>query len=287
MQNTEYLENSSKKVYVAFLDVLGFSAFIKNNPHEYAIKIYNNAFVSTQMALAIPIQTARNAPAAKLDEKRGNQKLIANLENIKIRSAVMSDSIVFWTDNDKEQDFYDLAITVQQFIRIQLMGGLPVRGAITHGELSTSCITPQGGSGMMHYQIVGKALVEAAELEKIQMWSGCAIHSNVISHCENINISKFEQHGLLVKYPIPLIDEKFEEGYVIKWICSNDEIDVEMIDSLFAMHNKAINQKNTNTKIYNTKQYVLKMIEKTSETSPMPIKLRLSLKKGEYPLLSW
>jgi hypothetical protein len=256
------IEHSPNKVYLAFLDILGFSNFIKENTHQDAVNIYNNLFrVGIQLASAKVAQTIRGKSFFQnVDGKEGMVKPI--LENVRIRSIVISDTVIFWTESDSLIDFSELTVTVWQAMNFLFSAGLPLRGAITHGELTFAGGQLPDNPLMLQYQLIGKPLVEAAELEKKQTWAGCVIHPNVISNGPHLlkNLSFFEENGHIIKYNVPMKNNSHEEMYAINWVLGiKTKPNPEMIRDIFSSHKKTI--KDIDTLILNTEKFFEDMSE--------------------------
>jgi hypothetical protein len=271
MALTKSSDKKSSKVFVAFLDILGFSQFIKKNSHDVVLKFYQQFCEMIQISTAQTAQAAFQKPWFNLvPHNDGSQAVMANLDNTKINSFLMSDSIIFWTQSDSMKSFVELVATVKNFLICQFTIGFPVRGAITHGELNFITGALQASSVMIQHQLVGKSLVEAVELEGDQDWSGCIIHQDAIKkYSDNFELMRHQFNnlasladlqgiGLIAKYLVPLKVGKKKE-YVINWA---DKIktmtDYQAVERVFSRHNKSLND-GVKLKIENTKQFILDM----------------------------
>jgi len=92
-----------------------------------------------------------------------------------IRIVNVSDSILLWTKDSKEETLIELLFVVNAIMSVAIQNGIPLRGSITKGDIEV--VESEG-----FLSIVGKALVFAYEREKVQKWSGCIVSSNIITY---------------------------------------------------------------------------------------------------------
>lgn len=142
---------SGKNKYLLYLDILGFSEYVKKQGTE---AIYN---IVKELLSYIKIWTEANT----------------NFEVI-----YFSDSFIFY---QKEAQFIDTAfidiIGIAQDIFIFFLSReIPVRGAITFGEFFV-----EQNDDSKHQIYYGKALVEAHKAEQRENWIGITIEKSAIS----------------------------------------------------------------------------------------------------------
>ncbi|PIR21171.1 MAG: hypothetical protein COV45_00055 [Deltaproteobacteria bacterium CG11_big_fil_rev_8_21_14_0_20_47_16] len=142
------------------------------------------------------------------DPSKGLAWLLSEVEKIRIcvertvelegwklaEFAWFSDTIVFYTEDDSDISLLGLVACVSRFLFESLGEGFPARGAITHGELHVG-----KGQG----DIVGRALVDAYELEKKQDWCGAIIAPGIL-HQEQYKKVRGSTVQLIVEYNAPL-----------------------------------------------------------------------------------
>ena len=235
--------------YFAFLDILGFKALVKNNDHNTLVELY-------QKLVTFPITFYNDFKAN--EQKRLEEKLGVKFISAGLRLVNISDSIVLWTNNSKEQSLIELLFAVKLLMSISMTFGIPLRGAVVKGDIE---VLEQKGN----ISIIGKGLVHAYEIEKKQKWSGCMIDSgiftflksfqrvilqkNTLPHIEKLN-------RLVVKFEVPLKDKKTVNSYVINW-ADNLKMTKEEIYDSFAKFKKRENEdkklrKDIEEKIINT-----------------------------------
>lgn len=280
-------------VFLAYLDILGFSKYILNNSHDSAVGTFDLIHRGVELALAIPVQTDRKEATIIRNEPNKHGQIV--IKNVKIRSIVISDTIVFWTEDSSIQAFYDLLETVKQFMRNTFINGFPVRGAISHGEMTCKGGRNNENPTLLQYKFIGKAFVRAAELEKKQLWAGCVVDPNLFKDNPKLEewLYFFEQRGFLTSYIVPKKDGD-EKMSVIKWIEEDDDIDINLIPDSFFQHKKVMDE-GDRVKIKNTIQFISDMLRNNSSPTESslgsnsesgfkkPVRSKLTIKTGTVP----
>ncbi|MFN7097431.1 MAG: hypothetical protein ACK4PR_07730 [Gammaproteobacteria bacterium] len=268
--------NQNKKVFVAYLDILGYGAFVEENAPNIVIQMNNNFSLQAQIALAYASVAKHNKtgdlkkkPYKRRQTEDGRQVVIPDLDNTKINSLMMFDSIVFWTADDKDEDFHDLLNVVTIFLQGQFAMGFPARGAIAFGEFYFSGGSIQSSSVTQHYILASKAQVSAQRLEANQLWSGCVLHESVLERCKELSITLTELENLkrIIKYPVPFKRQYELSGsrdmYALVWLGHSEQwfperkvLDINMVvKKAFSLHGKKIGKKEEE-KINNTIKFV-------------------------------
>jgi hypothetical protein len=134
--------------YLAFLDVLGFSALVGSDRSGEQIDRYRKSVGDAT-------------------------------ENLAVKSVVFSDSIVLTTDDPAEESLLVLARATSRLMCNLLHADIPIRGAITHGEFSRSTV----GEGVF---VAGRALIEAYQWEQKQDWIGVMITPSALRAVPNM-----------------------------------------------------------------------------------------------------
>ena len=240
------------KRYIAFLDILGFKELIENNSHKDIVCLFDNFRIFVQMALAKQKGTI---------DKWG--RLVYDVSNTKINSIIISDSLIFWTNDNEPNDFFDLVDCLQRFMKF--CHNLPkifVRGGISYGDFfyDNSGTIHGNDSIIMHPIIVGKALVELHLIEKELQFAGCVIDKVALNQVKKDDRANFDhkwksliREKLIVEYEVPY-KSTFQTEWTINWV--SDSIDVERdFEKDFSNRNKSILQNDVKEKISNTKKY--------------------------------
>jgi hypothetical protein len=234
---------------LAFLDILGFSDLVKHNAHSTVGHLYE-ALVNTPVDLYNKFQ--------EQEAKYKNAELGENTQLSGLRIINVSDSIVAWTENSKQGSIIDLLYAVKILMTVSMKLGVPLRGTVTMGDFH---VFERKGS----VSIVGRPLVHAAELEKLQKWSGCIVDKRIFSYLRSfekvvmgrdIPPALERMSNLVVPYDNLPIEKQDKSGYAINWAWDKD-INELTIQQAFAAYNKRTNpdekiQKDTDIKIQNT-----------------------------------
>lgn len=255
------VERNTESCFVAFFDILGFKDLISNNTHSEIIKIYKETIDFLLSASLSEVNASFKGPTEYI-----------------INSQSISDSFIFWTNNTSLESFYAIFTASSMLLITSIIAGIPLRGAITTGPLFHFHGLHQYNYNSIRSVLVGKSLVNAYELEKTQDWSGCIICDQSIKlykkNIKHINeedpygISNLIKSNLIVKYNVPLHDNKHKEYYTVNWTLGQvfQTYHETEIEQSFQAHNKRINDDKVKTKIQNTITFYKEMMKnKNSE----------------------
>lgn len=243
------MENIENFKFIAFIDILGFKELIEKKSHAELIEIYNRGF-----ALSNQISSSKNNYVEY--EINGEFKSVPDISKSEINSFLFSDSIVYWTNNTTKHCFEQLLIVLKNTFQISLLNGLPLRAAISVGELSFTNYAPSNENNVFIQNcIVGKGLSETYVLESKQNWSGCLISDKCINFIEENQmediLEKYKSTNDLIEYDVPMKD-KNQKFLVLNWIYGFSNMTEDKIKDLFAKHDKDITNSEVEMKINNT-----------------------------------
>lgn len=222
-----------KTPYFAYLDILGFTRLVRNNSHETLVELYKTL-------VTFPV-TSYNA-FLEMWQKDLEDKLGERIDPTGLRLVNISDSILIWTINSKEQSLIELLFAVRLLMTTALTIGIPLRGSVVMGDIE---VLEQTNS----MSIVGRGLVHAYEMEKKQLWSGCMVDSGIFTFLKSfqrvvvqyegpLRVQKLE--SLIVEADVPFRD-KVIKGFVVNW--ANDlKMSEEEIRQSFSKFNKRDNE---------------------------------------------
>jgi hypothetical protein len=186
---------STKKRYIAFLDILGFRSIMNN--------------LSTD---ELGDEMSHILQASILSAIKGDTVSVTNNPNLDVSSSIkvyqFSDSIIIYSEDDNLDTLYELIKTLNLLLAQSAIRGFPLRGALTWGDLYVS------GS-----IIVGDPLVRAYNLESRQEWSGVIVDCPI----EVKAMNQMMNEKVVTKHIVTLKDEKNknamveEERLVINW----------------------------------------------------------------------
>lgn len=163
---------------------------------------------------------------------------------------------MYWTNDTTKNSFEQLLIAVKNTFQITFLQGLPLRGAISVGELSFTNYAPQNQNNVFIQNcIVGKGLSETYVLESKQSWSGCIISDKCVDFIKNYRIDdildKFISSNDLIQYDVPMKNMN-QESLVLNWMAGLSNMSENRIRELFAKYDKDITNDEVKIKIDNT-----------------------------------
>lgn len=226
--------NDSKKRVVAFLDVLGFKAMIEKYTLEELSKKYESLIDKTN-SLISPFPLNENVP--RLFPKHPQNKPWCHKQ-------IFSDSIILISDSDSDESCLRLLIYAWRLTQVCISSHMPVRGAITFGDLYVN---------FRKSIVLGKALTKAYDLEEKQNWIGVSIDrslekrfSKLFALCKD---QKSFFYPIFFRYDVPLKNDLKIKLHTLNWRLN---LIVEKgTKSLFRMsRNSEINKKINNTLDY-------------------------------------
>lgn len=182
------------ETFIAFFDVLGFKEIINNNDLTEMKRLFDHLLRDTQTALS--------------DEKfvqSSQSTIVPNLKNQKVNCLHVSDSIVFWTNGQTEDDFMDLVSVCHTFYWRSLQTTFPMRGCLTFGEIefSPSTINSINDINFYNYSLYGKGLVDAYTKADSIEFVGCILDNLAISKVKDSTINNLIYDQKICMYKVP------------------------------------------------------------------------------------
>jgi hypothetical protein len=226
--------------FVAFLDVLGFSDTVQAVQHDRLMGLYDNLVMSAQRAAADGAFTLVGAGP--------EQTAVADLSQARVEVFVVSDSVVVISPAVTGRAFVDVLRTVRDLLVQGLFFGMPLRGAITVGDVDT-VISGSGGPAPA-VSVVGRGLVDAYRLEAAQQWSGAVVSDLAVAAFatiqkaaalpadEPVGVDTLVGHRLLVRHPVPTRTGTVE-AWAVDWPWGNrSKPSEETVRDAFGAHGK-------------------------------------------------
>jgi len=179
--------NMDDKAIVAYCDLLGFSSFIKSNTLQEAVNFLAN------MKKGIEVYFEKYTSSQQKDDKIG---IIS-----------ISDSVIIYSIKDNEASHWKVIIAAYALLAKTIKHPqYRWRIGISYGDFF--CDEKKN-------IYVGKALVEAHELEKKQDWCGAVLSKTAAEKVLAIPATKTEH--LIVLYDVPVKNGHSELYHVINW----------------------------------------------------------------------
>ena len=182
------------ETFIAFFDVLGFKEIINNNDLTEMNRLFGHLLRDTQTALS-------NEQFVKSNQST----IIPDLKTQKVNCLHVSDSIVFWTNGQTEEDFMDLVSVCHTFYWRSLKTTFPLRGCLTFGEIEffPSTINAISGVNFYNYSLYGKGLVDAYTKADSIEYVGCILDNLAISKVKDSTINKLIYDQKICMYKVP------------------------------------------------------------------------------------
>ncbi|MBV7533822.1 hypothetical protein [Chitinophaga sp. sic0106] len=190
--------------FIAYFDILGFKEFIDNNDKAYVDHHFQHIFRESQTALANG-QLINARPGI----------VVPNLAVSRINCMHISDSIIFWSNDDTEDSFTDLVNVCHQFYWRCMQASFPIRGCMVLGDMEFTPSNLPGANGTRFYNssMYGKGIVEAYLKGENQDWAGGYVDNSAINAVRPEIVHQLAQDGKLILHPVPLRDQTTIEQY--------------------------------------------------------------------------
>lgn len=237
------------ETFIAFFDILGFKEIIDNNSLA-EVKVYFEHLV----------RDSQTAMSNNKWVKPNGRMPFPDLSKQKVNCLHISDSILFWTNGNSNEDFIDLVEVCSSFYLLSIQGTFPLRGCLTFGEIDFKPLTLNRNINEVmfyNYSIFGKGLVEAYLKAESLEFAGCLLDKRAISKVSDKLISDLIQDKKICKYKVPF-KAGLNEEYVFRPL-NNDIITVKRLEALFTFASKAQIAKmpdKVKNKFNNTKEFI-------------------------------
>ena len=168
-------QDDQNSCFFAYLDILGFKNLVKHTTFDHLNAIVREFVEGCARTIDLSRGVVTNT---------GEVYFRGKLQCVFVR--IVSDSICVWTEQRQDDDclkrFDDLIQIVKSMLVYGLSNNLPLRGAVTYGELFSGRIDPPKGIPVDFSfdanSFYGRAVVEAYELESKMNWSGVVLTRN-------------------------------------------------------------------------------------------------------------
>ena len=110
--------------------------------------------------------------------------LLPDLTKIEINCLHYSDSVIFWTNSDSEDDFNRIVDVCYELYKRSISIQIPIRGCLTYGELESIDIftikSTVKNVNFISALIYGPALIEAYQQSENLLLSACVLGDGLI-----------------------------------------------------------------------------------------------------------
>ena len=132
--------------------------------------------------------------------------------NSTIRAVNVSDSIIFFSEDDSERSLESILKAISKFTAHAdiIPAGFGYRGCLIYGAFNYVLGSVKNKTNGIAYNvsaIYGKALIDAYKKAESQEWIGCFIDESVVEHVSN-NIFSQNHFSTYVEYAVPFKNGK-------------------------------------------------------------------------------
>lgn len=182
---------------IAMCDILGFSVMVQQKSLD---NLVNNVIGWFKQAIF---------HAMNKDSWPGGTPTLSEIDqNSLIGIAWFSDTILFWTKEDDDNNLREIIQTVAWLTFANIQSNTRIRGAISYGE---AYIDPANSL------FVGKPIIDAYRLESKQQWSGVALTESAVTRLPARIRDARVADWPVVRYNVPLKNGKIMPTIAIDW----------------------------------------------------------------------
>jgi hypothetical protein len=184
---------------VAFIDILGFKELVKTTPLEDLAVRFQKTLTESLPKLTRPVMQPLTGPRLILDgESKGSWCLQYSF----------SDTIILISHDETELACLKLLLYAFRVLQYLTVAKLYARGGVSFGEMFV---------GLDRQIFLGKALIEAFELERSQDWIGCAILESVERSFPKIFENPPIMESVFPFYEVPMKEGPVKQLRTINW----------------------------------------------------------------------
>jgi hypothetical protein len=202
------------KKFIAYFDLLGYKQFITNNDH--------NEVRRRIMHIMRDMETALSEDSFK-ESKFGH--VVADMSKSNINCINISDTILFWTNDDSFESFQEFIRVVYRYNWNGILFNFAARGSLVFDEIEVIAhrLDNEGGGTYNVNPMFGKGLVNAHLKAESQNWAGCVIDKSVIEELQKHTEVEHFLEPYAIKYQVPYKKglEVSEQEFVLKIIKGN------------------------------------------------------------------
>jgi hypothetical protein len=222
--------------YIALFDILGFKATVEDNLLVHVVREFEGLLTSADFYLDRII--------------RGYGWRGSSL----VSYTVFSDTIIVSTHDISLRAFYTLVKFCQILMGRSFYSCLPLRGAITKGNVF-----------IRDKITVGMPIIRAYQMEQAQDWVGCWVDEECVTSTEaEIEAAAASENigwkRALLKYNIPLKSGATNQHWALNWIpflnTHNDDLDGEINRSFMTHYRQTEVSEEIKRKVANTKKFI-------------------------------
>jgi rRNA processing protein Gar1 len=206
------------KRYIAYFDFLGYKNFILNNDTDYIREHINFILQGIEASLGQNKWTTTNQGS-----------MIADISNSKINCLNISDTVIFWTNDDSLASFKELLKISFDFNWRETCYSFPVRGAIVYDEIDIIHgyqKSKKGGTYNVN-SIYGKGIVNAHLKAEDLNIASCVIDNSIVEKIKEFGEVEDILGDYAMKYAVPYKKCESKESEYLLTFYINTKINEE------------------------------------------------------------
>lgn len=182
-----------RQCFVALFDILGFKDIVETGNLKDVWRTYSDL---------------RSSPrAVKENLQSWFKREVINIETFSDTFLIYTSDFTNKQQNEIDEDFDAVLTVCDVLFHSANNNAIPIRGAITAGEL----IVDKG-------IYIGEPIVEAYKMEKQQDWIGCWIDEKAIKRISKKRLDRQIKGKLILSYNIPFSNGDIINCYVYNWV---------------------------------------------------------------------
>lgn len=241
------------KTFIAFFDLMGYSAFVENNEMTHVTYRVDHILRDIEFSLSLG---KSNMPKGGI--------VTADRSQSRVNCLNISDSIIFWTNESTAAEFEEIIEVCYNLNWKMAKFNFPIRGALTYGDLGVKKWDDKNNTSHIYRGNVlyGKGLILAHQIAASMQWSGSMIDYSIFKS-QIYAPEKMQQtvEKYAVKYRIPYkngIKDIDEYAFMLSKPNFSEEAlknGIECIETVFSSDNKDATSKDVELKIKNTIEF--------------------------------
>jgi hypothetical protein len=232
--------------FVAYLDILGFSELVRVNDHSKLVQLYGLLISATEATISRGVRVITC----------GKDRIaVPNVDQASVNLRIVSDSVIVFSQQPNMRGCIDVLCATRTLLWQGLCTGLPMRGAIAFGSLTSVDREIGDQLGIGTHSLVGKALVDAYTAEADQDWSGATLTQGAKGAYEALcerqantsdlaTLGYLVDAGLLIDYDVPMTRRaggRTQAASAVNWPrASTSRPEEAALRSAFEMHGKNV-----------------------------------------------
>lgn len=221
------------KKFITYFDFLGFKNFILNNDSNYIKERIGHILRDIEFAIGLGKTT------------NTDYGIIANIENSRINCLNISDTVIFWTNDNSLESFEELLKVSFEF-NWRIIYHFPIRGSLVYDDIGIiSGFQRNKNEGSYNVNsIYGKGLVNShIKAENLNLAS-CVIDNSVIEKIKEFGSVEQIIGDVAIKYDVPYKNDEIKKPeYVLKYRI-NKNIDLVSLKNMTSQISDAFNGDN-------------------------------------------